>query len=320
MFPKISKIICAALAFLFFCAPLTHALPNRVEDAVVRDFLWSRFISLPKDKRPSIGLTLSAGGIRAFSHVGTMEVLKESGLPVDYMSGTSMGCIVSAMFAAGVPIDRLSELAYKPVFSYLSADISFIGILRYVFGNKLFSSQKFQDFISAEVGGLYFEDLPIPLACVAADIKTGEKVVFDSGPIDLGVRASMNLPGIFAPVEYRQRYLVDGGVVDYMPVDLVREMGADWVLAVFALPDYSRTVPSTIIGYVVRTSDIRGAVITESSERNANFLLGVRVGDLDWSDSGQAARALEIGARATYAQLDAIKDNLLLFSADYVFK
>jgi len=315
---KTSKTIFCALAFLFLLNPLS-ALSNREQDAIVRDFLWNRLISLPKDERPSVGLTLSAGGMRAFSHVGTLEVLSESGIPIDYVSGTSMGCILSAMFASGVPVSRLREFAYKPVFSYLSADISLVGIIRYVFGNRLFSSEKFQEFISQEIGGLYFEDLRFPLACVAADIKTGEKIVFDSGPVDIGVRASMNLPGIFAPVEYRHRFLVDGGVVDYVPVDVAREMGADWVLAVFALPDYSRTMPSTILGYVVRASDIRGAALTEASERNADFLLGVRVGDLDL-DRGQGRRALEIGARATSAQLNAIKDNLLLFSADYVFK
>lgn len=236
------------------------------------------------------------------------------------MSGTSMGCIIAAMTAAGVPMARLHELAAQPDFSYLSTDISLIGILRYLFGNRLFSSQRFQDFIAAEVGALTFENLPLPVACVAADIKTGEKVIFDSGPVDIGVRASMNLPGIFAPVQYRQRYLVDGGVVDYMPVGLVRDMGANWVLAVFALPDYARTVPSTILGYVVRASDIRGAVLTENSEKDANFLLGVRVGDLPLAGEGEGTHALRIGSRAAYSQLDAIKDNLLLFSADYVFK
>jgi NTE family protein len=198
--------------------------------------------------------------------------------------------------------------------------LSLSGILKYLFADKLFSSENFEDFISKEIGGLYYEDLPIPLACVSADIKTGEKVIFDSGPVALGVRASMNLPGIFAPVEYRQRFLVDGGVVDYMPVDLVKEMGADWVLAVYALPDYSRTVPSTILGYVVRIGDIRGAVLTEESEKNANFLLGVRVGDINFTKPSQAVKAVEIGSQTTYLELNEIKENLLLFSIGYVYK
>ena len=314
------KVLKLSLILIVFCSSFGFALTKKEEDAVVRDFFWTRFINMPADERPKTGITLSAGGTRGFSHVGTLEVLRESGLPIDFMSGTSMGCIISAVYSAGMPFSRMRELALNLDLSSISKDISTIGIIRYLLGNKLFSSENFQNFIDGEIGGLRFEDLPIPLACVSADIKTGEKVVFDSGPVALGVRASMNLPGIFEPVQYRQRYLVDGGVVDYMPVDLVREMGADWVLAVFALPDYSRTVPKTILGYVVRTSDIRGAVLAETSEKNANFLLGVRVGDLDFTRQDQMIQAIEIGSRATYEQLDAIKDNLLLFSADYVFK
>lgn len=313
------KILNIVLALLLF-APCAHALDQKAEDGILREFLWNEFINLPKEKRPKIGLTLSAGGMRGFSHVGAMEVLGASGLPIDYMSGTSMGCIVGSLFASGVPEERMWQLANNPKLSYISNDLTIIGVIRYIFGNHLFSSQKFQDFISEEIGGLYYEDLDIPFACVSADIKTGEKVVFDSGPIALGVRASMNLPGIFAPVEYRQRYLVDGGVVDYMPVDLVKEMGADWVLAVFALPDYSKTVPSTILGYIVRTGDIRGAFLTENSERNANFVIASRVGDIDFKDPAQAVRAVEIGAKTTYKALDAMKENLLLFSTDYVIK
>jgi len=314
------KVLKLSLIFIIFCSSFSFALTKKEEDAIVRDFLWARFINLPADKRPKTGLTLSAGGMRGLSHVGTLEVLKESGLPIDYMSGTSMGCIVSSLYLAGMPFSRMRQLAYNPDFNYLSKDISVIGVLKYLLGDKLFSSENFQNFINSEVGHLRFEDLPIPLACASADIKTGEKVVFDSGPLALGVRASMNLPGVFEPVQYRHRYLVDGGVVDYMPVDLVRELGAEWVLSVFALPDYSRTVPSTILGYIVRTADIRGAVLAENSEKNANFLLGVRVGDLDFTHPDQTIEAIEIGSRTTYEQLDAIKDNLLLFSADYVFK
>jgi NTE family protein len=318
----ISNPLARALFFIFLLMPacFANSLTSAQEDDIMRGFLWQRLMNMPKEQRPRIGLTLSAGGMRGFSHIGVLEVLKESGLRADYISGTSMGCIVSALYIAGVPFSRMRSLAYNPDFTYLSRDISITGIFKYVMFNKLFSSENFQEFISKEVGGVYFENLPVPLACASADIKTGEKVVFDSGPLALGVRASMNLPGIFAPVEYRQRYLVDGGVVDYMPVDLVRAMGAQWVLSVFALPDYSRTVPSTILGYVVRTSDIRGALITENSEKSADFLLGVRVGDLDFSKPAQNIEAVEIGVRTAYGQLDAIKDNFILFSADYAFK
>jgi NTE family protein len=314
------RFLCLFLFFSIFCYSFAPALTNKEEEHLLRDFLWRKFVSLPKEKRPKIGVTLSAGGMRGFSHIGVLEVLKENSVPIDYMSGTSMGCIVAAMYTAGVSFERMRELAAKPNLSYLSKDLSLIGVGRYVLGNRLFSSENFQDFISDEVGAVYYENLPIPLSCASMDIKTGERVIFDSGPVALGVRASMNLPGIFAPVEYRQRYLVDGGVVDYIPVDLTRAMGAEWVLAVLALPDYSKTVPTTILGYIVRTGDIRGALITENSEKNADFLLGVRVGDLNFYMRAQALKSVDIGAKTAYEEIDNIKNNLLLFGADYVFK
>ncbi len=314
------KKLLSFFLILTFCGGASFALTPKQEDAVLRDYLWEKFIALPKDSRPKIGVTFSAGGMRGFSHVGAIEVLSESGLPIDYMSGTSMGCIVGALFTAGVPTERMWQLAREPRLSYMSQDLTVLGVIRYAFANKLFSSQNFEDFIGQEVGGLYYEDLPIPFACVSADIKTGEKVVFNSGPLALGVRASMNLPGIFAPVEYRQRYLVDGGVVDYMPVDIVKEMGADWVLAIFALPDYSKTVPSTILGYIVRTGDIRGAFLTHNSEKDANFVIASRVGDITMTDLNQAVRAVEVGAKTTFKSLNPMKENLLLFSMDYVFE
>ena len=311
---------------LFFCLIIlclsinSFALSAKEEDSIVRDFLWQEFVLLPKEKRPQIGVTLSAGGLRGFSHVGTMEVLMQSGLPIDYMSGTSMGCIVGALFSAGVSRERMRNLASDLPLSALSSDLNLIGALKFLLNDRLFSSEKFQKFIDSEIGGVYYEDLNIPFACVSADIKTGEKIVFDSGPVARGVRASMNLPGIFAPVEYRQRYLVDGGVVDYMPVDIVREMGADWVLAVFALPDYSQNVPSTIMGYVLRTADLRGAYLTANAEKNANFVIVSRVGDMKATDTKQTLKAVDIGAKATIKALDALKEDLLLFSVDYVFK
>ncbi len=298
----------------------SRGLNAKQEDDILRQYLWNKFINLPKEKRPKIGLTLSAGGIRGLSHIGTMEVLRASGLPVDYMSGTSMGCIVGALYTSGVSSQRMWELAKDPKFSYVSKDLTVIGFLKYLLGNKLFSADRFEQFISEEIGGVNYEDLPIPFGCVAADIKTGEKIVFDSGPVALGVHASMNLPGIFAPVEYRQRFLVDGGVVDYIPVDLVKEDGAEWVLAVFALPDYSKTTPSTILGYLVRTGDLRGAVLMENSEKMANYVIVSRVGDINFIDPSQSLRAAEIGAKETYAALDDMKENLLLFSTKYVYK
>ena len=295
--------------FSLFCflGITAFALNQKEEDAILRDFAWQKLIELPKDKRPKIGVTLSAGALRGASHIGVMEVLSEAGLPIDYMSGTSMGCIVGALYNAGLPLEHLQYLVNNIKTGYISRDFNIGGILKYLFAEKLFSSAEFQEFIDKEVGSKNYEDLPIPFACVSADIKTGEKVIFDSGPLSLGVRASMNLPGVFEPVEYRQRLLVDGGIVDYMPVDLVKKMGADFTVAVYALPSFAGTTPSNIMGYVLRIGDLRGAVLTENSEHEADFVILSRVGEIGSSDRSKTNLAIEIGAFSAYQALPQLK-------------
>lgn len=308
-----------------FCSLLllwqnTFALSQKDEDAILREFLWQEFTELPKEKRPKIGVTLSAGALRGASHIGVMEVLSESGLPIDYMSGTSMGCIVGALYNSGMPLQHLQELINNLKTNYISRDFNVGGILKYLFTEKLFSSEQFQEFIDKEVGSKNYEDLPIPFACVSADIRTGEKVVFDSGPLALGVRASMNLPGVFEPVEYRQRLLVDGGVVDYLPVDLIKEMGADFTIAVYALPNFATALPSNVLGYVLRMGDLRGAALTEKSEQAANFVILSRVEEIGSADVTKTNLALEIGASSAYKALPELKENLIRKGINHVFK
>lgn len=319
MFYRLTKFLLFTFLFCLLGQNI-FALTDVEEDAILRDFAWQEFIQLPKEKRPTVGVTLSAGALRGASHIGVIEVLSESGLPIDYMSGTSMGCIVGALYNAGLPLEHLQDLVNNINTSYISKDFNIGGILKYLFAEKLFSSEEFQEFIDKEVGSKNYEDLPIPFACVSADIKTGEKVVFDSGPLSLGVRASMNLPGVFEPVEYRQRLLVDGGIVDYMPVDLVKKMGADFIIAVYALPNFAGSKPNNIMGYVLRIGDLRGAVLTEDSEHQADFVILSRVGEIGSSDRSKTSLAIEIGAASAYQELPKLKEKLIINGVNYVFK
>jgi len=316
------RLIKLLLLIILFCFSQQNifAINAKEEDAILRDFVWQKFTQLPKNERSKIGVTLSAGALRGASHIGVMEVLSEARLPIDYMSGTSMGCIVGALYNAGLPLEHLQDLVNNINTNNISRDFNVGGIIKYLFAEKLFSSAEFQEFIDKEVGSKNYEDLPIPFACVSADIKTGEKVIFDSGPLSLGVRASMNLPGVFEPVEYRQRLLVDGGIVDYMPVDLVKKMGADFIIAVYALPSFAGTKPSNIMGYVLRIGDLRGAVLTENSERQADFVILSRVGEIGSSDRSKTNLAIEIGASSAYQALPKLKEELIINGVNYVFK
>lgn len=294
------------------------ALPVHSQDKVLRDFLWEEFTSKPPEKRPKIGLALSAGGVRGFAHVGVLEVLTDANVPIDMMAGTSMGAVVGSLYAAGFSIEKLWDISGHMSIDKITSDFNLMGFIRIIFYHKLPSSSNLQNFFDEQLGKLYFENLRIPFAAAAMDVKTGERVVFNSGPLSIAVRASMNIPGVFEPVQYRQRYLVDGAVVDYLPVDMVKEMNADYVIASITPPDFFSDTPQTVASYLLRTGDVRGAAMIEESSKKANFVLINRVLDVSVLDLKKLHQAGEIGIKETRKKLDDLQEDILLFSIDYV--
>lgn len=165
-----------------------------------------------------------------------------------------------------------------------------------------------------------FEDMPIPFATAAMDIKTGEQVVFDSGPVDIAVRASMNLPGVFDPVPYRHRYLVDGAVVNYLPVNLVKDKGADYIIASVTPPDFYSQTPQSVAAYLLRIGDVRGAAMIENSAQQANFVIQNRVLGVNTLELDKLHQAGEVGIRSAAKNLEALQEDLLLFAIEDVLK
>ena len=303
-----------------FLACASFALPPQTDDDILRQFMWQRFIRLPKQERPQIGVALSAGGVRGFAHVGVLEVLDNAQFPIDYMAGTSMGSVIGGLYAAGLPTEKLWELGNHITLSTITPDLNVMGLFRFVFEKKLPTSANLAKFFEEQLGDMQFEDMPIPFSCSAMDIKTGERVLFNTGPLAIAVRASMNLPGVFAPVEYRHRALVDGAVVDYLPVDSVKQMGADYVVASVTPFDFSSKTPTTILGYVNRVSDVRAAAMIEESSKKANFVFTTRVLDTGTLELGKLRQSGEVGVKEAFKNLTALQEDLLLYALPYVFK
>ena len=187
-------------------ATAVYGLGRQTDDEILRDFLWEEFTQLPKNKRPAVGLALSAGGVRGFAHVGVLEVLDNAGMPIDMITGTSMGSVVGSLYSAGLPVSKLWEISRHMTLKKITPDFNVGGLLRFLLAKKLPSSSNLQKFFNEQIGEMRFEDLQIPFSCAAMDVKTGERVLFDSGPLSIAVRASMNLPGVFEPVQYRHRH------------------------------------------------------------------------------------------------------------------
>lgn len=307
-----------ALGGLF--TPPALALTPPSDDDILREFMWQRFVNLPKQARPQIGLALSAGGVRGFAHVGVLEVLDNARVPVDYLAGTSMGSVVGGFYAAGLPADKLWELGEHITLKTITPDLNLGGFFRFIFARKLPTSANLSKFFEEQLGDKQFEDLPIPFSCSAMDIKTGERVLFNSGPLAIAVRASMNLPGVFEPVQYRHRALVDGAVVDYLPVDLVKQMGADYIIASVTPFDFSSKTPTTVLGYVNRVSDVRASAMIEESAKKADFVITNRVLDIGTLEVKKLHQAGEVGVKAAFKNLKELQEDILLEALPYVFK
>ncbi len=304
----------AALLALAFLLPLTaSAAPDLSSDALLRDHLWRELTAKPRGQRPTVGLVLSAGSLRATAHVGVISVLEEAGFPIDVVAGTSMGAVIGSFYAAGKPVSWLRKMA-SALKVNSGSNVNAFSLARYLLSDKLFSSEKTQRYMERELADKRIEQLKKPFACVSMDLYSGEAIVFRDGPLAPAVRASMNLPGIFQPVEYRHRYLVDGGVVDYVPIDAARLLGAEWVLASVTETDFTRAKPTNVLASLEQVIDIRGALLSREQMRAANFLVEPPVGDIGMYETARVQEAMTKGVIAAHASLAQAMESYIVFS------
>jgi len=210
----------------------------------------------PAADRPRIGLVLSGGGARGFAHVGVLKMLDSLDIPIDCITGTSMGGIVGALYAIGYRGLDLEVLAIRSDWMEIFTDRPPRSMLPYLqkmetgryqleFGLKGFKPVAPSGLIFGQNIALLFSSLtfpyeqisdfdrlPIPFRCVASDLITGERVVLKSGSLSKAMRSTMAIPTVFSAVDWGDSLLVDGGLLDNLPVDVVKEMGADVVIAV----------------------------------------------------------------------------------------
>lgn len=177
--------------------------------------------------RKTVGLVLGSGASRGWAHIGIIEALEEAKIPINFIAGSSVGAYVGAIYAGG-GLNRLKEFLLKmdgkKIFSYVDVAISRSGLLN--------GTKRVNELFSMHTDAVTFEDLSIPLVMVATDIKRGRKVILKEGRIIDALRATMSYPGLFSPVMVDGKWLVDGAVVDPVPVGIARAMGADIIVAV----------------------------------------------------------------------------------------
>lgn len=215
--------------------------------------------------QPKIGLALGSGGARGFAHLGVIKVLKENDIPIDFIAGSSMGALVASLYAAGHDMDRLYRLAiaFKRKY-YLDFTVPKMG---FITGNRV------KELVKVFTQGKNIEDLDLPIAIIATDIVRGEKVVFREGPISDAVRASISIPGIFVPQQMDGELLVDGGVIDRVPVSVVREMGADIIIAVDVSHVKKNEDITSIFDVILQSIDIMQDELVRNREIASDIMI-----------------------------------------------
>lgn len=289
-----------------------------------------------EEKRPRIGLVLSGGGARGIAHIGVLRVLEEMRVPVDCIAGTSMGAIVGGLYASGASPDELEKMvtgiswneaftdkqtadklsfrrkedsqAYKIDLNLGVRDGRLATSKGLVQGQNLNLLLKKLLLHTADIED--FDRLRIPFRAVAADIETGEAVVISAGDLAEALRASMSIPGIFVPMEINGRMLVDGGIANNLPVNVVRQMGADIIIAV------DIGTPLRTREGLASTASITAQVMTILIQRNVqtqlqslkpgDILIKPELGNLGTTDFSRSPAAMKIGAEAALQKKELI--------------
>jgi NTE family protein len=294
-------------------------------------------------ERLKIGLALSGGGARGATHVGVLRELERQHIPIDYIAGTSMGAIVGGLYASGMAPDDIEKVLlttdWDAIFSdrpdrkdldyrrkeddrrYIEALQS--GLKRHGLEvNKgLVNGQKLMFLLETLLQPVAdvedFDNLPIPFRCPGTDIVTGDEVVFSRGHLPLAIRISMSLPAAFTPVSYEGRLLVDGGVVDNLPVDLCKSMGADIVIAVdIGTPPKTVegiTSPIAVTSQVISILQQKGI---DAQAARADILIRPDLAGFSVMDFVHAGSLVPLGEKVMREKSDALS-KFALPEADY---
>jgi NTE family protein len=287
---------------------------------------------------PRIGLALSGGGAKGFAHIGVLKVLEELGLSIDYVAGTSMGSVIGGLYAIGYTTDSLTALARRkdwPQFFNDAATRRDLPMEEKLWDGRYFATfpirkgnvqlpgglvagQKISALLSRLTWSVHhltdFKQLPIPFACVATDLETGEAVTLDHGFLPEAIRASIAIPTVFTPVKLANRLLVDGGLIRNLPAEDVRRLGADFVIGVdVGAPLSTGENLNSFFSIIDQISRYRGAEINAAQRRRCDILIspdmtGLNAASFDRADT--LIKRGETAARRLLPQLRALADSL----------
>ncbi len=252
------------------------------------------------NRKPKIGLALGGGASRGFAHIGVIQVLEDIGIKPDYIAGSSIGSIIGALYAAGATPYMIEGIANN-INAKLCYDVGFSrkGLIR---GKRL------EELIQLLTRDMDFKDLSIPLAVTAVDLITNERVVINEGKVYKGVRASISIPGIFHPVQDGDRVLIDGGILERVPVRVVREMGADIVIGVDVAFHGKHRPPENFVETILQTIEVMDLEILKHTNPTDDFMIRPEVYLPNPMSLENVDVAVEAGKKAALESIDPLKD------------
>jgi NTE family protein len=259
-------------------------------------------VKINKNKPPRLGLALSGGASRGIAHVGVLKALQDNNIKIDSLSGTSIGAMVAALYAFGISLEDIHRQALE--MSWLK-----ISSLRFS-RTALLSNKVIGEIIENFIGDATIESSPIPLAIVTTDIATGKKVVLRKGNIARAVMASSAIPGIFAPLRIDGRLLVDGFLVENVPISPLREMEADVIVAVSLSTLKAYREPNRIINILMNAFDIAIDYSTILSSQNADVMITPGLSGIPAAESEESHLLFDEGYKSALLAIPQIQNAL----------
>lgn len=269
-------------------------------------------VMFPQEERPQeqephkprkLALVLGGGGARGFAHVGVIRELEAEKIPIDLIVGVSVGSLVGALYADNADSFDLEWKAFqiekKDIF-----DLSLFNIQR-----SLAKGEALSTYLDRHLRSRSIEELKIPLAIVAVDLKTGDRVVFTRGPLKEAVRASTALPGVFEPVPWGEKLLVDGGVLGNLPPEVARDLGADVVVGVNIAKGRSefKGEPPGPLAVILESIGIMGDELIRLNRSKFDVLIEPEVGSVGIMDFEHKKELMEAGRQAARKEIPNIR-------------
>ncbi len=252
---------------------------------------------------PKVAIVLGGGGARGYAHVGVLKVLHDAGVPINLIAGTSAGSLIGALYAdTANPTDTYNRIFYTHFWTLADIGIpSFKGVM---------AGYHLQRFLLTHLSAHHFSQLKIPLIVATSDLTTGETYAISNGPIAPAVQASSAIPGIFLPVHLYGRILVDGGITDSVPVDLVKPYNPKIIIAVNIAQQLPKNMPATAAGILKRSLLILKETSSQLDDQQADVTIRPAVGDTGAFDVKNKNKMYLAGMKAAQQQLPKILASL----------